>query len=207
MISILSKDQLLTHSKSLVVTYPRTVQITFGNYPYPEEIHNIMIKIKNKISKENSYATNVKAGMTGWQDFINEPFTTKFINYCINKHQVSNPNLFKFFYETKTIVDAWGNEVKNNDYVEEHDHLCYHGILYLTKGSPLILPELNISITPNPGDYYFFPPLISHKVEESTNEENRYNLVLNITEKTNWKKRKYIFEKTNSNPSVKTAKK
>jgi len=45
MISILNKDQLLTHSKSLVVTYPRTVQITFGNYPYPEEIHNIMIKI------------------------------------------------------------------------------------------------------------------------------------------------------------------
>ena len=57
-----------------------------------------------------------------------------------------------------------------------------HGILYLTKGCDLILPELNIKITPSPGDYYIFPPCILHGFNESGEDFNRYSLIFNIEE-------------------------
>ena len=44
-------------------------------------------------------------------------------------------------------MNAWGNELKKGDYVVQHIHDCYHCILYLTEGEPLILPELNMKIT------------------------------------------------------------
>ena len=52
-----------------------------------------------------------------------------------------------------------------------HHHCCWHGILYLTKGCDLILPELNIKITPEPGDYYLFPPYIFHGFDPVKEDE------------------------------------
>ena len=38
MINLIDKNNKLSENKnSLVVTYPRTVHILFGNYPYPEK--------------------------------------------------------------------------------------------------------------------------------------------------------------------------
>lgn len=195
MIEFLEKDPRLTQTQNLVITYPRTVAITFGNYPYPEDLHNFMIEVKNNISEKESYATNVKGGKTDWSYFCNHKLTTKFINYCINQHQVSNPGLFQHFYEKKILSEAWGNQIKKGDWVREHVHLSYHGILYLTEGSPLVLPELNIKICPKPGDYYFFPPFINHYVDISENENDRYNVVFNIYENKNWDKEKRLFKK------------
>jgi len=48
----------------------------------------------------------------------------------------------------------------------------------------LILPELNISITPKPGDYYIFPPHILHGVDISNQTENRYSLIFNFENET-----------------------
>lgn len=197
MIEFLNNDPILNHSHSLTITYPRTISITHGNYPFAEDIHNLIIEVKNNISEKQSYATNVKGGKTDWGYFINNKIVTKFINFCINKHVLSNPDLFKFFYERKTIKNAWGNELKKGDYVVQHIHDCYHCILYLTEGEPLILPELNIKIIPKAGDYYFFPPYILHGVDESKSDKNRYNLVLNITQTPNWDKEKDLYEKIN----------
>ena len=88
---------------------------------------------------------------------------------------------------------------KKSEYVRNHSHPCYHGILYLTEGEPLILPELNIEIIPEPGNYYFFPPHIFHYVNESTYEKYRYNIIMNIHETPNWKKDKQIFLKEKEN--------
>ena len=197
MIEFLDNDPILTHSHSLTVTYTRRISITYGNYPFIEDIHNLIIEIKNNISEKESYASNVKAGKTKWEHFINNNITTKFINFCINKHVLSNSDLFKYFYERHTIVNAWGNELKKGDYVVQHIHDCYHCILYLTEGEPLILPELNMKIIPKAGDYYFFPPYILHGVNKSTDDKNRYNLVMNIKETPNWDKKKYIYEMQN----------
>jgi len=197
MIDFIEKNPIFSHSHSLAITYPRTVLITHGNYPYVESIHNLLIEVKNNISEKDSYASNVKGGKTSWNHFLNNEDITDFINYCINKHVLSNPPLFRFLYERKTIINAWGNELKKGDYVVQHLHHDWHCILYLTEGEPLLLPELNIKIIPKPGDYYFFPPFIEHGVEECKSDKNRYNVVLNISEKQNWDKEKYLYQKNN----------
>ena len=54
-----------------------------------------------------------------------------------------------------------------------------------------------MKIIPKAGDYYFFPPYILHGVNKSTDDKNRYNLVMNIKETPNWDKKKYIYEMQN----------
>ena len=88
--------------------------------------------------------------------------------------------MFQHFLEKRTIIDAWGNEIKKGDSVEYHTHSVIHGILYLTKGCDLILPELNLKITPEPGDYYIFPSEILHGFDPYEGNNNRYSLIFNI---------------------------
>ena len=202
MIKFKKPDIAESHSHSLTITYPRVVQITCGHYPVVEDHHNFIMEIKKNISEKDSYASNVKGGKTPWNAFLQNPLFVKFINYLINKHQLSNPNTFKYFYERKTIVDAWGNELKKGDYVQLHDHRAEHGILYLTEGNPLVLPELNIEIDPKPGDYYIFPPCVQHYVLPQEVENYRYTLVFNIQNEPKWEKNKEIYEKTKGQPVV-----
>ena len=70
-------------------------------------------------------------------------------NILINKHQTTHPQLFEYFLERYQIINAWGNEIKLNDSLNYHTHPCWHGVLYLTKGCDLNLPELNLKITPS----------------------------------------------------------
>lgn len=188
MIQFLESNILDKNEHTLMISYQRTVPIIFGNYPYIDDIHNLIIEIKNNISKKNSYVTNVKGGMTSFNHFINHRITNKFINYCIHKHQASNPQLFEKFYERKSILNVWGNEIKENEYVQPHTHECTHCIIYLTKGAPLILPEINIQITPDVGDYYFFPPSLIHYVPKHEETNIRYNMVINIADIPNWER-------------------
>ncbi len=199
MISILNKNNKLDECKNtLNVTYPRNIQIIYGIYPYPELVHQFIIEIKNNLKAEMKNFTNVKGGMTDWKYFLEKSIFKNFIVYLINKHQSTNSDLFEYFLEKKYIVDAWGNEIKLGDSLNYHTHPCYHGILYLTEGCDLILPELNIKITPQPGDYYIFPPEILHGFEKSIEERNRYSLIFNITNNNNSFEFKKKYERKNS---------
>jgi|TARA_R100001509_G_scaffold75539_1_gene42237 hypothetical protein len=184
MISFINSNNKLNENKnSISVTYPRTVNIIFGNYPYPEHLHNMIINIKQNINPDLSYGTNVKAGMTDWSHFAEDPIFNNFLTHLINTHQTSHPDLFQYFLERFRILNAWGNEVKKGESINLHTHSELHGILYLTKGTDLILPELNLKINPEPGNYYLFPPEILHGTEEHKDESNRYCIVFNIAEK------------------------
>jgi hypothetical protein len=184
MISLLDKNNKLNEDRSsLNITYLRTVNIIFGNYPYPEIIHNFIMSIKSNLSPKMNNYTNVKGGMTEWSYFINKPDFVNFITYLINKHQITHDTLFGHFLQKNTIQSAWGNEIKKGDSLNYHLHPCIHGILYLTKGCDLILPELNLKISPEPGDYYIFPPEILHGFEKSEEDKNRYSLIFNIEQK------------------------
>ena len=202
MISILNKNNKLEENKnSINITYPRTVNIIFGNYPYVDVINNLIIDIKNNLDPDMKNYTNVKGGMTEWKYFIDKPYFINFITHLINKHQVTHPNIFEYFLEKNTIQNAWGNEIKKGDSLNIHSHPCLHGILYLTTGCDLILPELNIKITPEPGDYYIFPSEILHGFEENKVEQIRYSLIFNITENNHFeyaKKVKELNERKNS---------
>ena len=203
MISFINKNNKLNEVKnSLTITYPRTVNIIYGNYPYPNIVHNFIPEIKSNLDPSMKNYTNVKGGMTDWNYFLDKPDFVNFITYLINTHQTTHPEIFKYFLEKNTIKDAWGNEIKKGDRLKYHVHPCLHGILYLTKGCDLILPELNIQITPEPGDYYIFPPYVLHGFDTHQEEANRYSLIFNIVQSNQSfkyeEKEKILYERKNS---------
>lgn len=201
MIKIKNTDKLSSNSSSLFVSYLRPVQISCGHYPYPEDIFNFIPLVKNNLLESEYYATNVLGGKTSWTLFNEHPLFLKFMTWFINKHQVTNPWL-QYFTEKREVVNSWGNELKKGDSVKIHDHSEHHGILYLTKGAPLIVPDLDIEITPDAGDYYFFPPHILHYVNEITEDgPPRYSIIFNVSEKHDWKKNKEIHKLTGEIPS------
>ena len=184
MISLLNKKNKLNENReSLNISYTRHVNIIFGHYPYPEIIHNFIIGIKSNLNPELKNYTNIRGKMTDWTYFIDKPDFVNFITYLINKYQNTHPNIFEHFLQKKTVGDAWGNEIQKGDSLDYHHHSCLHGILYLTKGCDLILPELNLKITPEPGDYYIFPPEIIPGFDLYEGEQNRYSLIFNILDK------------------------
>jgi len=186
MINILNKQNKLSETRdSINVTYPRTVNIIHGHYPYPEIIHDFILQIKNNLNDDMNNYTNVKGGMTKWDYFLDKKNFIDFTSFIINKHQVTHGDIFEYFFEKFIFMNAWGNEIKLGDSLNYHHHNCIHGILYLTDGCDLILPELNLKITPKLGDYYIFPPLISHGFNPSVLDTNRYSLVFNIENKCN----------------------
>ena len=181
-------------SHSMVVTYPRTIQISHGVYDNVVDMMNMCTMIAQNL--DTTELTNVYGGKTPWGFFNDKPEFTRFIDYVINKHQNSNAFFNKQNWYNKNIsFDSWGNEIKKGDSVNLHVHNHYHLILYLTEGAPLILPELKMTIIPKRGSYYIFPPYILHGVNKIEEEvKTRYCLVTNIIEGTDWKKNKIIKE-------------
>jgi|TARA_R100001463_G_scaffold73695_1_gene127541 quercetin dioxygenase-like cupin family protein len=196
MISLFNKNNPLAEEKnSLFITYPRTVNIIFGHYPYPDLIHNFMMDVKNNLNPKMENYTNVKGGMTDWNYFVNKSNFINFMTFLINKHQTTHADIFEHFLEKNTIENAWGNEIKKGDSLDYHIHPDLHGILYLTKGCDLILPELNLKINPEPGDYYIFPPHILHGFDTSQEEKNRYSLIFNISQHKHFDYKKKLNER------------
>jgi len=183
MISSINDLQTDQNRNSINISYLRNVNIIFGNYNFPEILNNFIINIKNNLNPQLKNYTNVKGGMTDWNYFVDKPEFIKFINYLINKYQLTHSDIFKYFLERKDIQNAWGNEINKGDKLDYHMHPCAHGILYLTKGCDLILPELNLKISPKPGNYYILPSEILHGFDEYKEENTRYSLVFNIVDK------------------------
>ena len=184
--------------RTLVITYPRQVVVHTGIYPYPEDIHNLLIEIKNNIDPDVSYVSNVKGRMTSWHHFKDHPLIIKYLHYVINTQQRSNHETFKHFYEKYVVSQAWGNELRKGEYVKPHSHSCLHGILYLTEGAPLIVPDLTLKIHPRAGDYIILPPELPHYVSEHTSDASRFSIIFNAEEKINkasWDKTKRIEDK------------
>ena len=180
------------YSHSMIVTYPRTIQISHGVYDNVVDMMNMCTMIAQNL--DTTELTNVYGGKTPWGFFNDKSEFTRFIDYVVYKHQNSNPFFNRNnWYDKKISFDSWGNEIKKGDSVAMHTHPYNHLILYLTEGAPLILPELKMTIHPKKGHYYIFPPHILHgvgKVEEET--KTRYCLVSNLIEQADWKTKKVI---------------
>ena len=192
MITLDEIKQEENYSHSIIVTYPRAIQISHGVYDNVVDMMNMCTMIAQNLDTKE--LTNVYGGKTPWGFFNDKPEFTRFIDYVVNKHQNSNPFFNKQNWYNKSIsFESWGNEIKKGDSVDMHIHPYYHLILYLTEGAPLILPELKMTIHPKKGHYYIFPPNILHgvgRVEEET--KTRYCLVSNLIEQADWKTKKVI---------------
>ena len=56
MINFIDKNDKLNETRnSLTVTYPRSVNIIFGTYPYPEIIHKFIMDIKHNLNQQKHY--------------------------------------------------------------------------------------------------------------------------------------------------------
>ena len=176
---------------STIVTYPKTTQISHGVYDNVVDMMNMTTMIKTNIVERN--VTNVKGGKTEWDYFNDKPEFTRFLDYLVKIHQNINPVFTKDkWYINKPEIQAWGNELVKGEHVQMHIHSSYHIILYLTEGSPLLVPELKITIKPQVGSYYIFEPNILHGVPEVTDDSIRYTLVANIKEYPDWEVSKKI---------------
>ena len=185
---------------STIVTYPKTTQISHGVYDNVVDMMNMTTMIKTNIVERN--VTNVKGGKTEWTFFNDTPEFTRFLDYIVKKHQNINPLFTKDkWYGNKPIIQAWGNELVKGEHVQMHIHYSHHIILYLTEGSPLLVPELKITIKPQVGSYYIFEPYILHGVPEVTDDSIRYNLVANIVDKPDWEVSKKINSVTSTKKS------
>jgi hypothetical protein len=186
----IKQEENLSHS--MIVTYPRTVQISHGVYDNVVDMHNMCTMISQNI--DTSELTNVYANKTPWNFFSDKPEFLRFMEYVLLKHQNSNPFFNRKNWNIQNLrYEAWGNEIKKGDSVAMHMHEVHHCILYLTEGAPLILPELKMTIYPKKGHYYIFPPFLYHgvnKIEEDL--KTRYCLVTNIIFSSDWKKKKLI---------------
>ena len=50
MFNSLYKNNKLNEVKtSLTISYPRTINIIYGNYPYPHVIHNFILEVKKNL--------------------------------------------------------------------------------------------------------------------------------------------------------------
>ena len=94
MITLIDKNNKLNEQRnSINITYPRSVNIIFGHYPYPEKLHNFILQIKNNLNKEMDSYTHVQGGMTDWKYFkMNKIFLKALFQY-----NLANVYLFLVF--------------------------------------------------------------------------------------------------------------
>lgn len=161
------------------VTYPRTVTFYTGFYDDMATRHNLMLKIKDRISEESSNMTYVRGGMTKFTEFLHDRDFSKFFTQVMDEIKpIFLPNID--LNKELTCTDAWGNCIKKGDIVDEHIHSQWHGILYLTEGVPLNFPEMNMTFTPKPGEWIISPPQIRHGTDRVESDKERICLVFNF---------------------------
>tara|TARA_R100000988_G_C4006700_1_gene173167 strand:- start:3480 stop:4073 length:594 start_codon:yes stop_codon:yes gene_type:complete len=180
-----------THLYTTTITYPRTVEIYQGHYPEKHILHNLKIKIdeylKTKLDKNQ---TNVYGKKTDFFAFNEEENYVLFLRYMIDKIVNSLEGHIFNHFDTKFEVQAWANVLEKDDYVQNHNHTCYHSILYLSEGADLVLPELGLSLSPRCGDWYLLPPYVLHYCNKYNKEQKRYSLISNFVDKNDWQELK-----------------
>ena len=86
MISVIEQNVFNEQKNTLKVTYPRTVDIVFGTYPFPDKINNFIIDIKNNLLEDLEAKTHVKGRMTDWRFFTKNKNFNEFINIFRHAH-------------------------------------------------------------------------------------------------------------------------
>lgn len=189
MIEFTNNNKFINNTRltTFAVTYPRSVTFYTGNYPRLDILHNLKLKIKNNLSKETTNKTYVRGGMTDWDLFIHDKDFSIFFTDIIDHYKyIMAPDMI--LSKELRVVEAWGNLLKKGDRVHPHTHTTMHGILYLTEGTPLIFPELEMVFNPKPGDWIISPPHIFHGTEAVDSEEERINVVFNFSLEDNFRR-------------------
>jgi hypothetical protein len=197
MINLTSKNKFICQNRltTFNVTYPRNVRFYLGNYDKQNILHNLKYKIKNSISEETSHRTYVRGEMTNWESFLYDKDFSVFFTEIMNQYKhIIAPN--SIFGNELKVIEVWGTILKKGDHIALHQHNTLHGILYLTEGTPLIFPELEIEIKPKPGDWIISDPFLFHGTEIVETNDERINIVFNFQFNDNFRKVNEKFKDT-----------
>ena len=146
-------------------------------------INNLIDFIKNNEDKELYNATNVKGAFTGFKSAI----ANKDFHFFLELIQPA----IKVIYQDNFIVsNAWGNILKKNGVVLEHDHkgvTAFCGIIYLSNsGNGTYFKEHDFTIEEEVGKFVLFHPYLRHSVKKIENDVERITFAFNCNELKPW---------------------
>lgn len=160
-------------------------RILFIDYHDEKVISSLEKKIEKNIIRSMSKRTNVKGEMTSWNHFINDKDFEKVIKFI-------NPYLFKFLSTIRNninaveLLDAWGNKLNKNDYIQKHDHVVgsWNGIsgnMYFSDKKPgTYFVNFKGAVQPKKGRIVIFNSSELHLVDVVKDNEPRYTLAFNM---------------------------
>lgn len=157
--------------------------IITGQFNDLKIINNLKSKIKEKVKESTlNYKTNVKGFFSGFNSLKEDEDFFKFILSI--KKAIKCISNYSF-----TINDCWGNILKKNDEVVEHDHrkTDFSGILYLTEDGPgTYFSQYDTTIDEKIGRFVLFSPILKHSVKKIEKDIERYTLAFNANRINDW---------------------
>lgn len=160
-------------------------KLFFIDYNDSKVIDRLQKKIKENLIPSMTRRTNVKGEMTSWNCFVDDKDFLKVMKFI-------NPYLFKFICDYKkqtdrvNLIDAWGNKLLKNDYIQKHDHLVcgwngLSGNMYFSDKEPgTYFVSLKGGIKPKKGRIVIFDSSELHLVDVVKDKEPRYTLAFNM---------------------------
>jgi hypothetical protein len=161
----------------MVPTFMLTGEI--NDYEITQNLKNKILNFKD----EKNLITNVKGLFTGFNYFVENIDFHNFIKSIKNEINF-------IFKENFTITNAWGNLLKKNGEVIEHNHRGvsgFCGILYLSSDGPgTYFKDYDITVQEKVGRFVLFSPLLVHKVEKTDKDVERITLAFNANLAKPW---------------------
>ena len=160
-------------------------RILFVDYEDEKILSSLEKKIEKNLIPSMTKRTNVKGEMTAWNQFINDKDLEKVT-------KLINPYLFKFLSTIRNninqveLIDAWGNRLNKNDYIQKHDHIvgnwnCISGNMYFSNKKPgTYFLNLKGAVQPKRGRIVIFNSNEMHLVDVVKDNDPRYTLAFNM---------------------------
>jgi len=160
-------------------------KILFVDYTNEKVLSSLEKKIEKNLISSMTKRTNVKGEMTSWNHFINDKDFEKITKFI-------NPYLFKFISITRNninavqLVDAWGNRLNKNDYIQKHNHVVGNwasvsGNMYFSDKKPgTYFVDLKGALQPKRGRIVIFDSSEMHFVDVVKDDDPRYTLAFNM---------------------------
>lgn len=152
-------------------------------------INDLIKDVKETVEKGKNlynYKTNVQAIHTDFKSLSSNPNVHKF--FCETKSSV-----FKVYKRNFEIREVWGNiyNKPNKDYTIEHQHAeasAFCGIIYLTDGPGpgTYFREYDLLVPEKKGRFVFFHPFLFHEVKPFNYTQERITIAFNLFETKPW---------------------
>lgn len=152
-------------------------------------INDLIKDVKETVEKGKNlynYKTNVQAIHTDFKSLSSNPNVHKF--FCETKSSI-----YKVYQRNFEIREVWGNiySKPNKDYAIEHQHAetsAFCGIIYLTDGPGpgTYFREYDLLVPEKKGRFVFFHPFLFHEVRPFNYTQERITIAFNLFETKPW---------------------